>query len=361
MKRIVVIFVLLVIIIVTFGIWQKDAIAPIVFIPIPEKDQEVIAENLNIPWEMVFLPDGSILLTERPGNLVYINKTKQKIPIAGVEHKGESGLLGLALHPDFTTNHFIYLYLTTKTDGELKNRVERYTFASNTVTNKQIVLDSIPGSSFHDGGRIAFGPDKKLYITTGDAGKSDNAQDVQSLAGKILRVNDDGSVPSDNPFGNAVYSYGHRNPQGLAWDTAGTLWATEHGRSVPKSGFDELNLIQAGRNYGWPIIQGNEVQSDMEPPLAHSGEEDTWAPSGAVVMGNTLFFAGLRGQALYKATLSGDHVQTITAHLQEQFGRLRSVTLGPDKQLYILTNNTDGRGTPKANDDKILRINPEAL
>lgn len=361
----------LVVFLVVFGIWQKDAIAPMVFmprtspsvqgLPISRTDEEIIAQNLTIPWELVFLPDGTMLVTERPGRLIKISDKKQPINIDGVEHKGEGGLLGLALHPDFATNQFIYLYLTTKTDDGLKNRVERYTLTGNTVSDRKIILDSIPGSSLHDGGRIAFGPDKKLYITTGDAGKSSNAQDRNSLAGKILRVNDDGAIPSDNPFQTAVYSYGHRNPQGIAWDSAGTLWATEHGRSTPKSGFDEVNRIEKGKNYGWPTIQGDETKQDMESPAAHSGADDTWAPSGIVALGSDLFFAGLRGQSLYQAKLSEGRVERITAHVTEQFGRLRTVVVGPDNYLYIVTNNTDGRGKPKAEDDKIIRINPESL
>lgn len=374
MNKIVVGIVGIVAILAAVAFWQKDAIAPLAFMPrtpapenkssispLPEKDQEVIAENLDIPWELAFMPDGSMLVTERPGRLLRISETKQVIPIAGVRHTGEGGLLGMALHPDFSANHFIYLYFTSQTGDGLRNRVERYTFENNAISNKQVILENIPGSTLHDGGRIAFGPDKKLYIATGDAGVEKNAQDTNSLAGKILRLNDDGSIPADNPFKNAVYSYGHRNPQGIAWDSAGVLWTTEHGRSVPKSGFDEVNLIEKGRNYGWPAIQGDETRSGMEPPLAHSGANDTWAPSGMAIAGNTLFFAGLRGQALYKAQLVGDRIQNLTPRLAGQFGRLRAVVMGPDNQLYILTNNTDGRGKPKANDDKIIRINPDAL
>ncbi len=374
MKKIILGLIVGVAILVLVAVWQKDQIVPLAFMPraslsasehvpslAPGKDQEVIAENLDIPWEMVFLPDKSMLVTERPGKLIRISDTRKIIPVTGVEHTGEGGLLGVALHPDFSTNHFLYLYLTTKDREGLKNRVERYTFENDAISNKKSIIENIPGSSMHDGGRIAFGPDTKLYITTGDAGKEKNAQDTNSLAGKILRLNDDGSIPSDNPFNNAVYSYGHRNPQGIAWDNAGTLWATEHGRSIPKSGFDEVNLIEKGRNYGWPTIQGDEAQADMESPIAHSGADDTWAPSGAAVLGNKLFFAGLRGQSLYRAELSRDQIQNLAPLLVEQFGRLRTVVVGPDKQLYILTNNTDGRGKPKAGDDKIIRINPNAL
>jgi glucose/arabinose dehydrogenase len=184
-----------------------------------------------------------------------------------VHHAGEGGLLGMALHPRFDEHHWIYLYLTTVSDGGAENRVERYTFENDRLSDKKIIIDKIPGANYHDGGRIAFSPDGYLYITTGDAGKSNLAQATDSLAGKILRVHDDGSIPLDNPFHNAVWSYGHRNSQGLAWDDRGRLWATEHGRSGILSGFDELNLIEKGKNYGWPVIQGDESREGMERPI----------------------------------------------------------------------------------------------
>jgi glucose/arabinose dehydrogenase len=321
----------------------------------------VIIDNLTIPWEIVFLPDGDMLVTERPGRLVRISEERTVIPIAGVAHRGEGGLLGMALHPDFERNALIYLYLTTAEAGGLTNRVERYRLEGNTLVERTVIIENIPGSSFHDGGRIAFGPDGLLYITTGDAGNEGSAQDSGSLAGKILRVTADGSIPSDNPFSTAVYSYGHRNPQGLAWDSAGRLFATEHGRSGVRSGFDEVNLIVKGGNYGWPEIEGDEVANGMFPPLAHSGSDTTWAPSGAAVVGSRLFFAGLRGEALYEASLRGNEVTGVVAHLSGTYGRLRTVTLGPDGFLYLLTNNTDGRGTARSGDDTIIRIDPKTL
>ncbi len=376
MKKIAFIIVAGIALLTLLFFWREDAIAPEASMPgtspivegtlplsssNPEQDVEVIAENLDIPWEAVFLPDGSMLVTQRSGDLVRIHTTRQTIPIDGVVHRGEGGLLGLALHPDFVSNRYIYLYLTTQSGGGLSNRVERYMLNENKVSDRTVIVDNIPGSVFHDGGRIAFGPDDMLYFATGDAGKTANAQDSASLAGKILRVHDDGSIPSDNPFQTAVYSYGHRNVQGLAWDSAGVLWATEHGRSGIASGFDEINLIRAGRNYGWPEIQGNETQSGMEVPIAHSGANDTWAPSGAVIVENSLFFAGLKGEALYKADIVGDTIERITPFFKGEFGRLRTVLLGPDNQLYVLTNNTDGRGNAKAGDDRIIRINPESI
>lgn len=337
------------------------------------KTVQVIAENLNIPWEIVFLPDGDLLVTERPGQLVRIKGgTHETILVNGVEHVGEGGLMGLVLHPDFETNNWLYLYLTTKTDSGLTNRVERYSYdqKANRLNDQKVILENIPGAFVHDGGRLAFGPDKKLYITTGDAGTEENAQDTNSLAGKILRLNDDGTIPTDNPFKNATYSYGHRNPQGLAWDEQGRLWATEHGPSGTGTGFDEVNLIEPGANYGWPTIQGDKAQSGMRTPIIQSGSEDTWAPGGLTIVSKTLFFVGLRGQALYSAeivedegqpTISGVGLINVTEHFKEEYGRLRVVKTGPDGFLYLATSNRDGRGEINEGDDKIIRLSPEFL
>lgn len=322
------------------------------------KDIEVIIDNLRIPWEVVFLPDGEMLVSERSGTIQRIGKENQTYKIENVEHIGEGGLLGMALHPKFEENRFIYFYLTTKTSNGLRNRVERYRFEENRFSEKIIIIDNILAGANHNGGRIAFGYDGNLYITTGDSGQSSLAQDTNALAGKILRLKDDGSIPSDNPFGNAVYSFGHRNPQGIAWDDEGRLWATEHGRSGVLSGFDELNLIEKGKNYGWPIIQGDETKENMESPVAHSGSSATWAPAGAAFWRGSIFFGGLRGESLYEAKIKDDGKVSLKAHFRQEFGRIRAVVLGPDNYLYITTSNTDGRGTPRANDDKIIRINP---
>ncbi len=324
-----------------------------------EKDIEVIAENLQIPWEIAFLPNGDVLVTERPGTLKRIGKEGHVYNIESVEHVGEGGLLGLTLHPLFAKNNWIYLYLTTKVGDGLQNRVERYRLESDHLTEKTIIIENIPGAANHDGGRIAFGPDGYLYVTTGDAGKSNFAQDTTSLAGKILRLKDDGSIPSDNPFGNAVYSYGHRNSQGLAWDNKGQLWATEHGRSGVLSGLDELNLIEKGKNYGWPVIQGDEIKTGMKSPVIQSGSDETWAPAGAVFWNGSIFFSGLRGESLYEAKIIDGNKVSLTVHFRQEFGRIRAVALGPDGYFYIITSNTDGRGVSKANDDKIIRINPK--
>ncbi len=321
---------------------------------------EVVATDLDIPWEIAFLPNGEMLVTERPGRLLKIGQDRQVISeIEGVQHVGEGGLLGLVLHPDFEENQWLYLYLTTESGSGLINRVERYRFNNDQLSERVVILDQIPGASYHDGGRLAFGPEGYLWITTGDAGQEDLAQDTNSLAGKILRLNDDGSVPADNPFNNPVYSYGHRNPQGLAWDDQGRLWATEHGPSGAQSGFDELNLIEVGNNYGWPEIRGDETQAGMVSPVIQSGADETWAPAGAIYDRGSVFFVGLRGSSLYEAQLNGTEVTNLIAHFQQEYGRLRAVVIGPEGDYYLSTSNTDGRGQTRAGDDKIIRLDPQ--
>ncbi len=327
-----------------------------------ENNTKIIAENLDIPWEITFLPQGDLLVTERPGTLLRLSAEEQmQIPIEGVAHRGEGGLLGLVLHPDFENNNLIYLYLTTETEEGLTNRVEQYRLENDSVTKTATVVEGIPGASYHDGGRMAIGPDGRLYITTGDAGEGSLAQDKNSLAGKILRLNLDGSIPDDNPFGNEVWTYGHRNPQGLAWDSDERLWATEHGPSGLQSGQDEINLIERGENYGWPQIRGNETREGMTAPVIQSGTDTTWAPAGAAIINGTLYYAGLRGSALYTATLEETEVTELTTNLKDEYGRLRAVVEGPDGFLYISTSNTDGRGDPDATDDKIIRVDPKVL
>lgn len=325
-------------------------------VPFEEQGSEdivVVAGNLDIPWELVFLPGGDMLVTERAGKLLKISvDTKVVAEISGVRHIGEGGLLGMALDPDFSKNRYIYLYSTTDVNGLIENRVERYVFDGSILSGRQIVVEGISGSSNHDGGRIAFGPDGYLYITTGDAENPNSAQDKDSFDGKILRYKDGKTE---------VYSYGHRNPQGIAWDSNGNLWSTEHGPSGSQTGNDEVNLIVQGGNYGWPVIRGSQVMEGMMAPVIESGRSDTWAPSGLAYLNGNLFFAGLRGEALYQVGVSGNKLLDLTAHFKGQFGRLRTVVVGPDGDLYLLTSNKDGRGRPKDGDDKIIRVSAEKL
>ncbi len=318
---------------------------------------ETIAENLRVPWAMAWLPSGEILVTQRPGQLVKISPDRQIIEIQGVRAIGEGGLQGLAVHPDFVENNFIYLYLTTDSNGQLTNQVERYRLINNELQDRTIIIGNIPAATYHDGGRIKFGPDLKLYITTGDAQKPDQAQNLNYLGGKILRINDNGTIPPDNPFPDSpVYSLGHRNPQGLAWDDQGRLWSTEHGRSIPQSGYDELNLIAAGQNYGWPKIQGDQSQAGMVNPIINSGADSTWAPSGVIYLNGSIFFAGLRGEAIYQYEIT---TKKFTTHFFQDFGRLRELTIGPDSFIYLTTSNLDGRGQGRTGDDKIIKLNPQ--
>lgn len=311
---------------------------------------EVLAENLDTPWAVGFLPDGKLLVTERPGNLRVINQGgTQSIRIEGVVEVGEGGLLGLAVDPEYSLNNNIYLYFTYFGGGERTlNRVVKYKLENNSLSERIVLVDNIPGAKNHNGGRIKFGPDGYLYITTGDASNPSLSQDKNSLAGKILRITKDGKPAPGNPFNNLTYSFGHRNPQGLAWDNTGRLWETEHGPNA----LDEVNLIEIGKNYGWPLVTGGQQRLGLEKPLINSGS-DTWAPAGAAFMGSKLFFGGLKGEALY---ILDTNNLTLEQRFKGEFGRIREVVLGPDGKLYIATSNKDGRGNPSEGDDKVVKI-----
>ena len=324
------------------------------------KNIEVLVTNLDIPWSLDFLPDGRGIVTQRAGSIKMLNKDGKLsnviFSISEVKHIGEGGLLGIAVHPRFDENNFIFVYYTYSSSGDnTLNRVVRYKFKNETFSDKKIIIDEIPGGTNHNGGRLKFGPDGYLYVTTGDAGQPSLAQNKNSLAGKILRVDQDGKAAPENPFRNLIYSYGHRNPQGLAWNSQGMLYSTEHGPLA----HDELNRAIPGGNYGWPTIQGSQKYNDMITPIKESSF-GTWAPSGTAFYNDRLFFAGLRGTALFEAKIQNESIE-LQEHFKNEFGRIRDVVLGPDNYLYILTNNTDGRGRPSAADDKIIRINPESL
>lgn len=327
---------------------------------------EVVADNLDVPWALDIASDGRIFFTERPGRVRVIQSGKLleepaiSFPAPFVS-EGEGGLLGLILDPQFDSNHYLYVYHTYREQGSTFNRVIRLREESNRARMDKVLIDKIPGSGIHNGGRLKIGPDQKLYITTGDARNPELAQDPSSLAGKILRINLDGTIPTDNPFpGSAVYSWGHRNPQGIAWTLDGsTLYSSEHGQSA----HDEINRIEPGANYGWPVISGDEQQTGMKTPILHSGEA-TWAPSGMTFVSKgpwagQLLVANLRGEQLLKITLDTNQPGTVreTAVLyRDELGRLRDVVEGSDGSLYILTNNRDGRGQPRTGDDKIIRL-----
>ncbi len=337
---------------------------------------EVVARDLQIPWAIDFAPDGRIFLTERPGRIRVIREGMlQPEPWAriSVAHEGEGGLLGLALDPNFAENGFVYVYYTYREGGRLWNRIARLTDRGERGEGLTIIFDRIPGSMIHNGGRIKFGPDGKLYVTTGDANVPASAQDLASLAGKILRLNPDGSIPTDNPFPNSpVWSYGHRNPQGLAWHpVTGALFSTEHGPSgvPPHCCHDEVNVIEPGRNYGWPLVFGVGRDPRFVDPILESGL-DTWAPSGAAFCSGDrlpeswrgrLVFAALRGQHLGRVTLRSSDLRSVERFetlFAGEFGRLRDVVQGPDGFLYVTTSNRDGRGIPRSGDDRLLRIVP---
>jgi len=350
--------------------------AVILFVSIPiafaEKSEkyviETIAENLEIPWSIAFAPDDRIFFTERIGKLRVIQDGQLKPEPLATLNVGafEGGLLGIALDPNFNENHYIYLYYTYSEFLITYNKVVRYIENGEGLEDEFVLLDKIPGAAIHDGGRLRFGPDGKLYITTGDAASGNSAQDLNSLAGKILRINPDGTIPDDNPFEKSpVFSYGHRNPQGLDWDpVSGKLVAVEHGSNAR----DEVNVVEAGKNYGWPIIVGNGNDPNYVDPILHT-ETETWAPSGASFYTsdkipewkNKFFVATLRGNHLRMLDfdLQQNKVLSSEALFSNEFGRLRDAVVGPDGHLYLLTSNSDGRGSPAPNDDKILRISVE--
>ncbi len=335
---------------------------------------ETLVGGLEVPWEMAFSPDGRIFVTERPGRIRIVKDGQlQSEPwmVLEVAAVGEGGLLGLALDPAFAENRYVYVAYTYRSPpGVLENRLVR--LREDAATGKgvmdKVLLENVAADSIHDGGRVEFGPDGKLYWTVGDAGNPQLAQDLSSPNGKILRLNPDGSIPDDNPFsGSPVYSYGHRNPQGLAWQAGtGRLYSTEHGPSggVYGVGQDEVNYIERGKNYGWPTVHGDQTQEGMVAPIIQSGESETWAPSGVTfVLGGpwdgSLLFAGLRGEALYRLVLDKTDPRkalNLERYYAGQFGRLRDVVQGPDGTLYILTNNRDGRGNPRQGDDRIMQL-----
>lgn len=319
---------------------------------------EVLTTGLEAPWGAAFLPDGDALVTERDsGRLLRVTPDGQTEEIQRIpeEGSGEGGLLGAALSPDYERDEFVYVYYTTGED----NRVGRFKLGE----TPEPILTGIPVNTYHDGGGLAFGPDGMLYVTTGDAGDAATAQDKDSLSGKVLRLTPDGDVPEDNPFpDNPVYSYGHRNVQGLAWDESGRLFVSEFGENQ----YDEVNRIEAGGNYGWPEVEGTGGEPEYIDPVQTFATSEA-SPSGAAIPKDSaipqwdgdFFMAALRGARLWRLDLDADgNVTGKEALLEGEYGRLRNTVQAPDGSLWVFTNNRDGRGTPGEDDDRILRLAP---
>lgn len=322
----------------------------------------VVTSGLEVPWALAFAPDGRLFVTERPGRIRVVREGRlepEPIITLPVAHDGEGGLMGLALDPKFAETGRAYVCYTAQRSGRLINRVVALALREPGAREDRTLIDDIPGAGIHDGCRLKFGPDDKLYVTTGDAGDSRQAQRLDAPGGKILRINADGGVPDDNPFrGSPVYSLGHRNVQGIAWDRAGRLWASEHGPSGVPCCHDEINLIRPGGNYGWPRVYGKAGDRRFIDPVVESGN-DTWAPSGAAFLGEHLYVGALRGRRLLRITPNADATSAqVSSLLAGTYGRLRDVVAGPDGALYVTTSNRDGRGSPAPDDDRILKVEP---
>jgi quinoprotein glucose dehydrogenase len=365
--------------------WAADPMVAIGERPQPSDDRyapsipgfkvSVWIAHLQAPWSLVFLPDGRALVSERSGAIRMIENNRllpDPVIKRRVVQDGEGGLMGLAVHPRFPELPFVYAMETVEEGGRRQNRVVRLSFERNRLAYAGTVVGGIPAGPNNDGGRIGFGPsDGKLYVATGDTNRGYLAQDRKSLAGKILRMGDDGTIPPDNPILNSVvFSIGHRNPQGLAWDPqTGRMLESEHGPTgeLGLSAWDEINVIEGGFDYGWPLAVGAAHKSGLTDPIVAWPENPT-PPSGMTFWHGDLFVATLRSQALVRITFDrdekGPHPRVIERWFAKgpyegRFGRLRDVAVGPDNALYVLTSNRDGQGSPGPDDDRIIKI--EAL
>ncbi|MGW5769732.1 PQQ-dependent sugar dehydrogenase [Streptomyces longwoodensis] len=317
-----------------------------------------VAEGLDTPWGLAPVPDGDLLVSSRDeGTITRVDadsgRKTELGEVAGVEPNGEGGLLGIALSPDYASDHMIYAYLTSASD----NRVVRMLYDEKKPAGEQLgapdtVFKGIPKGVIHNGGRIAFGPDRMLYVGTGETGDRGLAQDKDSLAGKILRLTPEGEPAPGNPFDSPVYSYGHRNVQGLAWDDKQRLFASEFGQDT----WDELNAIKPGGNYGWPEAEGKGDDTAYQDPVAQWHTDDA-SPSGVAFARGSVWMAGLKGQRLWRVPLRGTQASAAPQDfLEGRYGRLRTVVAAGGDKLWLTTSNTDGRGTPKQGDDRILEL-----
>ena len=311
----------------------------------------VVAGGLEVPWALAFLPDGSALVSERDSARIKLVSAAGDVStvgeVRGVQPRGEGGLLGIALSPSYDSDSLLFAYFTA---GD-ENRIVSLRYDGQRLTGQRTIFDGIPSAGIHNGGRIAFGPDGFLYVGTGEAGDTDLSQDRDSVGGKILRITAEGKPAPGNPFDSAVYSLGHRNVQGLAWDTSGQLWAAEFGQNT----WDELNRIEAGGNYGWPEVEGGSDDEDFIDPV-RQWRTDEASPSGIAIAGNSVYMAGLRGARLWQIPIPGGKAGKPKALLTGDYGRLRAVGLAPDGSLWVTTSNRDGRGDPRDNDDRIIRL-----
>ncbi len=312
-----------------------------------------LVTGLSVPWAIAFLPDGSALVTERDtARLLRVTArgavtTIGKVP--GVSPNGEGGLLGVAVSPSYARDHYVFLYYSARSE----NRIVRFGYDGKRLSGERTLVTGIPRGPIHNGGRLAFGPDHMLYASTGETGRGAIAQDRSSLGGKILRMTLDGKPAPGNPFGTLVWTYGHRNVQGLAWDPQGHMFATEFGQDR----FDEINRIEKGHDYGWPVVEGfGGDRKRYTPPLL------TWttaeaSPSGLAYAAGSLWAGALGGRRLWQVPVSASgKVSRPVAHFEARYGRLRAVATAPDGSLWITTSNRDGRGDPQPGDDRILVV-----
>jgi glucose/arabinose dehydrogenase len=339
---------------------------------------ETVASGLEIPWGFAWLPNKDLLFTERAGRVRIIEGGKLRerpvFTVPDVEPTGESGLMDISLHPGFATNGFVYLGYSYNLDGK-RVKVVRYKYADGKFTEPKTIVDNIPGTALHSGMRCRIGPDGKLYVTTGDSTDWNLAQKTDSLAGKTLRLNDDGTIPADNPFvGKAgylpeIWTLGNRNSQGIAWQPGSNLlFETEHGPSGFEGrgfGGDEVNILETGKNYGWPEIHHTDTKAGMEPPLLEytpacaPGSAMFYTGASFAAFRGNFFFGCLRGAKIIRVTLDGRKVTAQENLLEGSFGRIREMEMGPDGNIYFSTSNRDGRGSPAKDDDRIMRIVPE--
>ena len=312
-----------------------------------------VAANLEVPWGIAFLPDGSALVTERDSGKVLrvTRKSASEVgEVAQAQAEGEAGLLGVAVSPSYAQDKRVFFYATAETD----NRVLRTTFDNGRLGELKPILTGIPKAFNHDGGRMIFGPDRMLYVSTGEAGQPDLAQDRESLGGKILRITQDGDPGPGNPDRNSpIWTWGHRNVQGLAFEDGGNLWASEFGQDT----FDELNLIEKGRNYGWPEVEGKGGEPGLQDPQV-TWSTDEASPSGLAFVTGRLWLGALRGERLWRVDANGRKARAEKGFFVGEYGRMRTVVPAPDGNLWVTTSNRDGRGEPAAEDDRILLVRP---